>query len=63
MSKLNPSCIDEVIMGNVVVKSAAPNLAREIILDLGLPPQIPGVTCSRACLSGLQVILIFMCSY
>lgn len=43
-------------MGNVVVKSSAPNLAREIIIDLGLPPKIPGVTCSRACLSGLQAI-------
>jgi acetyl-CoA acetyltransferase len=59
-TRLDPGLIDEVIMGNVVVKSSAPNLAREIVLDLGLPPHVPGVTCSRACLSGLQVLsLIF----
>jgi acetyl-CoA acyltransferase len=55
-TKLDPNLIDDVIMGNVVVKSAAPNLARELVIDLGLPARIPGVMCSRACLSGLQAI-------
>eukprot|EP00474_Spongospora_subterranea_P004530 CRZ04988.1 hypothetical protein [Spongospora subterranea] len=51
-----PELIDDVIWGNVVVKSSAPNVAREIVLDLNLPRCIPGVTVSRACLSGLQAI-------
>eukprot|EP00455_Lapot_gusevi_P012938 TRINITY_DN1622_c0_g1_i1.p1 TRINITY_DN1622_c0_g1~~TRINITY_DN1622_c0_g1_i1.p1 ORF type:complete len:489 (-),score=202.78 TRINITY_DN1622_c0_g1_i1:266-1642(-) len=55
-TKLDPNLIDEVIMGNVVLKSSAPNLAREIVIDLNLPRKVPGVTVSRACLSGLQAI-------
>ena len=39
--------IDEVIFGNVVLKSSTPNIAREIIIDLNLPRTIPGVTVSR----------------
>lgn len=55
-TKLDPTIVDEIIMGNVIVCSAAPNLAREIVIDLNLPRTIPGVTVSRACLSGLQAI-------
>lgn len=55
-TKLNPEVIDEVIMGNVVVSSASPNLAREIVIDLNLPRKIPGTTVSIACLSGLQAV-------
>lgn len=40
-----------------MLNTAAPNVAREIVLDLHLPKKIPGVTVSRACLSGLQAIL------
>lgn len=39
----------------VVLPNGTPNVAREIVLDLNLPRSIPGVTVSRACLSGLQV--------
>lgn len=55
-TKLDPNHIDEIIWGNVVLQSSAPNIAREIVIDLKLPTKIPGVTCSRACLSGLQAI-------
>lgn len=40
-----------------VVNTRAPNIAREIVIDLNLPRKITGVTVSRACLSGLQAIL------
>jgi acetyl-CoA acyltransferase len=56
-TKLNPEEIDEVIWGNVVLNTKAPNVAREIIIDLNLPKKITGVTISRACLSGLEAIL------
>lgn len=55
-TKLDPGLIDEIIWGNVVIKSAAPNIAREIIIDLHLPQHITGTTCSKACLSGLQAV-------
>lgn len=56
-TKLNPEEIDEIIWGNVVLNTKAPNVAREIIIDLNLPKKITGVTVSRACLSGLEAIL------
>ena len=40
-----------------VLSSKAPNVAREIVLDLNLPSHVTGVTCSRACLSGAQAVL------
>ncbi|MDF1667142.1 MAG: thiolase family protein [Planctomycetota bacterium] len=55
-SKIDPREIDEVIWGSVIFKSSAPNTARELVLDLNLPPSIPGMTVTRACLSGLQAI-------
>jgi acetyl-CoA acyltransferase len=56
-TKLDPNHIDEIIWGNVVLNTKAPNIAREIILDLNLPKKITGVTVSRACHSGLEAIL------
>lgn len=55
-TKIDPREIDEVIWGSVIFKSSAPNTARELVLDLNLPPSIPGMTVTRACLSGLQAI-------
>lgn len=56
-TNLDPNHIDEIIWGNVVLNTSAPNVAREIVLDLHLPKKISGVTVSRACLSGLEAIL------
>ena len=53
---LSPAQVDAVVLGNVVVSTSAPNLARETILELHLPPTIPGTTISVACLSGLDAI-------
>ena len=53
---LDPATVDEVVFGNVVVKSAAPNIARELILDAGLPKHIPGTTVICQCLSGLECV-------
>lgn len=50
--------IDAVVWGGVILPSAAPNLAREIALDLGLPPSVEGMTCTRACATGLQAVTL-----
>lgn len=55
-TRLDPKLVDAIIWGNVVLCTAAPNVAREIVVDLNLPPHIHGVTVSRACLSGLEAI-------
>ena len=50
--------IDSIIWGGVILPSAAPNVGREIALDLGLPPSVEAMTCTRACATGLQSVLL-----
>ncbi|MBC7173792.1 MAG: acetyl-CoA C-acyltransferase, partial [Polyangiaceae bacterium] len=50
--------IDSIIWGGVVLPSLAPNLAREIALDLKLPAHVEGMTVTRACASGLQALTL-----
>jgi acetyl-CoA acyltransferase len=45
-----------VIWGGVLLPSLAPNVAREIVLDLDLPCGVEANTVTRACASGLQAI-------
>jgi acetyl-CoA acyltransferase len=47
--------IEGIVWGGVILPGMAPNVAREIGLDLKLPA-VEGVTVSRACASGLQAI-------
>ena len=53
---LDPESIDGVIWGGVLLPSLAPNVAREIVLDLDLPAGVEANTVTRACASGLQAI-------
>jgi acetyl-CoA acyltransferase len=48
--------IEAVVWGGVVLPSGAPNLGREIALDLRLPPSVEAYTVTRACASGLQAV-------
>lgn len=48
--------LDAIVWGGVILPSGAPNIAREIALDLRLPPRVEGMTVTRACASGLQAI-------
>jgi acetyl-CoA acyltransferase len=48
--------IDAIVWGGVILPSGAPNVGREIVLELGLPASIEGMTVTRACASGLQAI-------
>jgi len=50
--------IDSIVWGGVILPSHAPNIAREVALDLRLPPSVEGMTCTRACASGLQAITL-----
>ncbi len=50
--------IDGMVWGGVIFPPTAPNLAREIALDLGLPAGVEGMTCTRACASGLQAVTL-----
>lgn len=48
--------VNAVVWGGVILPTTTPNLAREIVLDLGLPVEANCVTVTRACASGLQAI-------
>lgn len=50
--------IDAVVWGGVILPGLAPNVAREIALDLKLPASVEGMTVTRACASGLQAITL-----
>ncbi|MHB2017415.1 MAG: acetyl-CoA C-acyltransferase FadI [Candidatus Xenobia bacterium] len=53
---LPPDAVDEVVMGCVIPPANAPNIAREVVIALGLPARIPGFTLNRACASSIQAL-------
>jgi acetyl-CoA acyltransferase len=50
--------IDSVVWGGVILPGMAPNVARELALDLRLPASVEGMTVTRACASGLQALTL-----
>ncbi|NUP12433.1 MAG: acetyl-CoA C-acyltransferase [Polyangiaceae bacterium] len=50
--------VDAIVWGGVILPSAAPNVGREIALDLGLDPRCEAMTVTRACASGLQAVTL-----
>jgi acetyl-CoA C-acetyltransferase len=54
-SKIDPTSIDDVILGNVVGPGG--NIARLSALSTGLPLSVPGMTIDRQCGSGLEAVI------
>jgi acetyl-CoA acyltransferase len=54
---VDPAWIGQVVMGQVVPSVKAPNLAREVALGTGLPPEVPAHSVNRACASAGQAIV------
>lgn len=50
--------VDAIIWGGVILPPGAPNVGREIGIDLGFPPEAEAMTVTRACASGLQAITL-----
>ncbi len=48
--------LDSIVWGGVILPGLAPNVAREIALDLRLPASVEGFTVTRACATGLQAV-------
>jgi acetyl-CoA acyltransferase len=55
-SELDPSVVDGLVFGTVVPSITAPNVAREVTLEAGLPPEVQAFSVSRACASANQAI-------
>jgi acetyl-CoA C-acetyltransferase len=53
---LEPSLVDEVIMGHAVANGEAPNVSRQAVLIADFPVEIPAYCVERQCGSGLQAI-------
>ncbi|MGC6510129.1 MAG: acetyl-CoA C-acyltransferase [Myxococcota bacterium] len=52
---IKPETIDQIIWGTVIAVPAAPNIAREVALNLGMY-RVPGYSVTRACATGLQTV-------
>jgi acetyl-CoA acyltransferase len=50
--------IDSIVWGGVILPGMAPNVGREIALDLKLPASVEAMTVTRACASGLQAVTL-----
>jgi acetyl-CoA acyltransferase len=55
-AELDPDLIDHIIFGTVVPSINAPNIAREVGLESGVPPRVPAFAVSRACATSNQAI-------
>lgn len=55
-ARINPSEIDEVIMGNVITAGLGQAPARQAALAGGIPDSVPAVTVNKVCASGLKAV-------
>ncbi|MBR9989245.1 MAG: acetyl-CoA C-acyltransferase FadI [Gemmatimonadetes bacterium] len=55
-AELDPTVVDGLVFGTVVPSITAPNVAREVVLEAGLPPWVQAFSVSRACASSNQAI-------
>ncbi len=53
---VDPSEVDEVILGQSYQNGEYVNIARMALLKAGWPEEIPGVTIDRRCCTGLDVV-------
>jgi acetyl-CoA C-acetyltransferase len=51
-------CVDEVIMGNVLIAGQGQNPARQAMIRAGMPKEIPAFTINKVCASGLKAIAL-----
>ncbi|ADJ28299.1 acetyl-CoA C-acyltransferase FadI [Nitrosococcus watsonii] len=51
---IDPKTVEQVVFGQVIPSLQAPNVAREIVLGLGMPAEIPAYTVSKACITSYQ---------
>ncbi|MCJ2532488.1 MAG: acetyl-CoA C-acetyltransferase [Candidatus Thermoplasmatota archaeon] len=55
---IDPTEVDECIMGNVITAGLGQNPARQAALHGGLPPEVPALTINKVCGSGLKAVMI-----
>lgn len=53
---VDPATVDEVIMGNVLQAGLGQNVARQMMMDAGIPKEVPAFTLNKVCGSGLRAV-------
>lgn len=56
--KLNPTSIDEVILGNVVSAGVGQAPARQVAIKGGVDKQVPCTTINKVCSSGMKSVML-----
>ncbi len=57
-ARIDPSAVDEVIMGQVVQGGSGQAPARQALIHSGLPAGIPALTINKVCGSGLKAVML-----
>ncbi len=57
-SGLDPTAVDEIIMGNVVSAGVGQAPARQAAIGGGVPATVPAVTVNKVCGSGLKAVML-----
>ncbi|WP_419775129.1 acetyl-CoA C-acetyltransferase [Ignavigranum ruoffiae] len=55
---LDPSMVNEVIMGNVLSAGLGQNVARQVSMNAGIPKEVPALTINKVCGSGLKAVVL-----
>jgi len=55
---MDPSAVEECIMGNVISAGLGQNPARQAALYGGLPPEVSALTINKVCGSGLKAVML-----
>lgn len=56
--QLDPSEVDEVIIGNVLGAGHGQNISRQISIRSGIPQEVPALTINKVCGSGLKSVVL-----
>ena len=54
---MKPEQVDEVILGNCIMRNDEANIARMAAINAGIPIDKPAFTVQRQCSSGMQAIV------
>jgi acetyl-CoA C-acetyltransferase len=57
-AKIDPTAVEEVIMGQVVQGGTGQAPARQAMIHAGLPPAVPALTINKVCGSGLKAVML-----
>ena len=56
MQELRGEQLDEVIMGNVLQAGQGQGPARQVVIQAGVPVEVPAMTINKICGSGLKAV-------